>query len=139
MNSGSTHTGLVLVTHEGIGTALLQQASQILNDPLSELRLFEVGGNGKGTVVKAPKQHAFYSLPQLIMDSDEGAGVLILTDLPGATPCNLATRAVSENHRIVSGLNLPMLIRAWNYRHNSLNELVTRCIDGGKKAIMEPA
>jgi PTS system ascorbate-specific IIA component len=63
-------------------------------------------------------------------------GVLILTDSYGSTPCNIANEFLDSNNRtLVSGLNLPMLIRIMNYRSLPLDELRDIAIEGGKHGI----
>jgi PTS system ascorbate-specific IIA component len=132
--------GLVLVTHDGVGRAIVEQASQILAQPLQDLVVYEVESNGEGTLRRpASSVNGQQALADILAAANHGEGVLIMTDLPGATPCNHATRAMGEGQRLVSGLNLPMLIRAWNYRETALGELVDLVIDGGRKAIMEPS
>jgi mannose PTS system EIIA component len=66
--------------------------------------------------------------------------VLILTDVFGATPCNIAQR-VSDGQRVklVTGVNLPMLLRTVNYRHEALDILAARAVAGGTQCIMQVA
>ena len=111
---------IVLVTHPGIATAMRDRAEELLGTSLDEVRVAELDS---GTTD-----------PRI----DQGDGVLILTDLPGATPCNQARQATPAHSAVVSGLNLPMLIRAWNYRDRPLAELRKLVVDGGRAAIMEP-
>lgn len=124
------NTGLLLVTHKGIGSALLTQARRILDDPMAGMRAFEVSDAESGL------QDA---LAQTVAAADEGAGVLLLTDLPGATPANLAQALGSPSVRVVSGLNLPMLIRAWNYRDRPLDALSALAVEGARSAAIELA
>jgi len=65
---------------------------------------------------------------------------LILTDMFGATPCNVAQKlADGVNVRLVSGVNLPMLLRAVTYREESMDAWVTRVLAGGSQGIMQVA
>ena len=69
---------------------------------------------------------------------DHGQGVLILTDIYGSTPSNIACAlSTKENVRIISGINLPMLIRVLNYPNLELDELVLKAISGGQEGIMD--
>jgi len=61
----------------------------------------------------------------------------VLTDLPGATPANLALALRSGRCRVVSGLSLPMLIRAWNYRARPLGQLTELALEGARSAAVE--
>lgn len=69
---------------------------------------------------------------------DQGEGVLIVTDLFGSTPCNIARQLGDGRHiRIVAGLNLAMLLRVLNYPGAGLEELVEKALAGGRQAIMD--
>ena len=68
------------------------------------------------------------------------AQVLVLTDVFGATPCNIAQKLVDGAHsRLVAGVNLPMLLRAVTYRHEPLEAQVQRAIAGGTSGVMQVA
>lgn len=123
-------TGLLLVTHAGIASALLTQARSILDDPMHGVGCFEVGLAGDGEAA---------GLSRAFAEVDQGDGVLMLTDLPGATPANLALGLCAADCRLVSGLNLPMLIRAWNYRDRPPRDLARLAIEGGRNATVELA
>lgn len=67
-------------------------------------------------------------------------GVLVLTDIFGATPSNVAQRLVDGvGSRLITGVNLPMLLRAVSYRHESLDALVQRAVIGGTQGVMQVA
>lgn len=120
---------IVLVTHPGIATAMRDRAAELLETSLDGVEVVELDSGRRDP------------LPELgsrLASLDRGDGVLILTDLPGATPCNQARRATPEHSALISGLNLPMLIRAWNYRDRPLAELRNLVVDGGRAAILEP-
>jgi PTS system ascorbate-specific IIA component len=123
-----TGTRLLLLTHPGIASALLEQARVILSDPMQGVTTLEVGDCSAGT-----RQEVADALLQAQQDHP----VLVLTDLPGATPANLALAAAGAGCRVLSGLNLPMLIRAWNYRGRPLQELCGLVLEGGRKAVLE--
>lgn len=120
--------GLLLVTHPGIAGALLQQARQIIGDEMAGVAALEVAES---------RSVAGRQLTGALERADQGAGVLIMTDLPGATPANLAVSTCGAGCRVVSGVNLAMLIRAWNYRDRPIAELTALAVDGGRKAILE--
>ncbi|MDM0046880.1 PTS fructose transporter subunit IIA [Variovorax dokdonensis] len=66
--------------------------------------------------------------------------VLVLADVFGATPCNVAQKLVDgQRSRLVAGVNLPMLLRAMTYRHESLEAQVQRAIAGGTSGVMQVA
>ena len=68
---------------------------------------------------------------------DEGQGVLILSDIYGATPCNMVSKLL-EPGRVegVAGVNLPMLVRALTYRNESLARLVEKALSGGREGVV---
>lgn len=64
--------------------------------------------------------------------------ILVLSDVVGATPCNVAQSLTSNDHvRLLAGVNLPMLLRAINYREESLDSLVERAKIGGQQGVIE--
>ncbi|KQP21654.1 PTS sugar transporter subunit IIA [Pseudorhodoferax sp. Leaf267] len=66
--------------------------------------------------------------------------VLVLTDVFGATPCNVAARLVDGvRSKLVAGVNLPMLLRTVSYRHEPLDALVSRALVGGTQGVMQVA
>jgi PTS system mannose-specific IIA component len=67
-------------------------------------------------------------------------GLLVLTDIFGATPANVAQKLVAgSNAKLIAGVNLPMLFRSVCYRHESLDALVTRALTGGTQGVMQVA
>ena len=67
-------------------------------------------------------------------------GILVVADLFGATPCNLALKLVDgKTSRLITGASMPMLLRAMTYRHESLDTLVMRAMAGGTQGVMQVA
>jgi len=119
----------LLVTHECIGNDMLKIASLILNDDLNNTACIEIPMDAD---IELMKQKIASTLDNLATDE----GVLILTDIYGSTPCNIAAEFLdNKNRTLVSGLNLPMLIRIINYRSLPLDELENIAIQGGKHGI----
>ena len=110
--------GILLITHEGIGPALLAVASRLLRPLPLKVEAFEVPFDADPDALLPAASAALRRV-------DGGDGVLILTDLYGATPSNLAARVarLGTPARRVSGLNLPMLLRVLNYPEQALAEL----------------
>ena len=73
---------------------------------------------------------------EALVELDKGQGVLILTDMYGATPSNIACASTTQTVEIVAGLNLPMLIRVLNYPGLSLADLMKKAVSGGREGIM---
>ena len=65
---------------------------------------------------------------------------LVLSDVFGATPCNVAQKLVDGVHsKLIAGVNLPMLLRSVSYRHESLDAMVVRALAGGTQGVMQVA
>lgn len=119
----------MIVTHGQIGHALIQAAEFILDRSLERIRCVAVTQSG----TEMPDESV---LREVIDGADEGDGVLVLTDLACASPSNCVEKQIEGCHaRVVSGVNLPMLLRTWNYRDEPLDQLVERAVQGGLKGI----
>ncbi len=115
--------GILLVTHGNIGKSLLNCATHILDNSPSSVDCLPINSN---------KNLDNYSniISKKIKDLDTGNGVLILTDIYGATPCNLLNKFTKENEvAVLTGVNLPMLIEAISERKDNLNVIVKDSID----------
>lgn len=110
--------GILLITHQGIGSPLIAVATQLLRQLPLRTEAFEVPFDGDPDALLPQASAALRRV-------DGGAGVLVLTDLYGATPSNLAAKVsrLGTPVRRVSGLSLPMLLRVLNYADLELDEL----------------
>ena len=122
--------GILLITHGTFGESLIQNVCHVLNKrpPLI------------GQLGVAAQDDPLDILPMaklLLKEVDAGNGVLILTDILGATPSNLALKLLEPGHiEGVAGVNLPMLLRVLTYRKNSLDALVKKAISGGHDGVI---
>lgn len=123
--------GLLLVTHEGIGTALIAVARGMLRNLPLKAEAFEVPFEADPDAVLPQASAALRRV-------DDGQGVLILTDLYGATPSNLAAKLarLGTPARRVSALNLPMLLRVMNYAELGLDELPAVAAAGARNGVI---
>jgi len=124
------NVGILLITHGDIGTVLLQSATDVLGVcPLSTTTISATQGCDPERMLASAKQAS--------QEMDCGDGVLVLTDLYGSTPSNIACR-LCELHdvRVVSGLNLPMLIRVLNYPDLDLDDLMHKAVTGGRDGVL---
>jgi PTS system ascorbate-specific IIA component len=110
--------GILLITHEGIGHALVAVATRLLRNLPLATEAFEVPFDADADALLPQASAALRRV-------DRGHGVLVLTDLYGATPSNLAARLarLGTPVRRVSALSLPMLLRVMNYADLELDEL----------------
>jgi len=123
------NVGLLLVSHPGIAPALLNNAFRILGSNPIQTSVLEVA-------MDADLDKLAIQAEKIIDELDQGDGVLVLTDLYGSSPCNLVYRFKDKQHiRIVSGLNLSMLIRAMNYHKDDLETLAQKAATGATEGI----
>lgn len=122
--------GIVLVTHNGLGDSLLDCLRHVMGSVPPHVKALPVLADDN------PQQKEA-ELRALVAQVDSGKGVLILSDVFGATPCNIARRVCQPGHiEGVAGVNLPMLLRVACYCNKPLAELVSRALSGGKECIV---
>jgi PTS system ascorbate-specific IIA component len=126
------NVGILLVTHEDLGAQLITVARTIFKQPPVPVSLVSVPSDLEPAVLGK-----FADLIRNAIDEQEqGQGVLVLTDIFGATPDNLARHfAGDRNARVVSGINLPMLLHVLNYAHRPLEQLCETALEGGRCGI----
>lgn len=123
--------GIIVVAHADYGSVLLRTAEFILG-PLSDCSSISVDiGQEVPETVRRLKDAA--------QRLDKGAGVIILTDMFGGTPTNLALSLLSShNVEVVTGVNLPMVLKVFTSRTTPLAELAQLASDAGIKGIVVP-
>ncbi|WP_312711291.1 PTS fructose IIA subunit family protein [Stenotrophomonas sp.] len=127
--------GILLVTHPGVGTSLLDVATRLLRHLPLKTDAFEVPFDADMDVLLPLASAALRRV-------DSGQGVLILTDLYGASPSNLAGQLarLGTPARRVSALSLPMLLRVMNYPEQGLDQLPATAAAGTRNgAIVDDA
>lgn len=122
--------GVLLVSHNNIGTELINTARQMLACCPLPIKVLSIEAKDNPDAIRL-------ELDQDLQGLDQGMGILILTDMFGSTPSNIAC-AVSDRDdiRVVSGLNLPMLVRVLNYPALSLDELEHKALSGGQEGVV---
>jgi len=122
--------GILVVTHSGLGEALIATAESILEGPLEAAAAVSVD-------LKQSAEKLREKIKAGIKAVDKGTGVLILTDMFGGTPSNLSLSFLEEGRiEVLTGVNLPILIRAATMRSKkALGELAESLQDYGKKSI----
>lgn len=124
--------GFLIIAHGTLGESLIHCASHCMGK--RPLRLRAVGV----TVHDEPDA----ILPQcreLVRQLDEGSGVIVFSDVCGATPCNIASQLAQPGKvELVAGVNLPMLLRALTYRDKPLAAVVEKALSGGREGVMQP-
>jgi mannose/fructose-specific phosphotransferase system component IIA len=123
-------TGIILVTHDSLGESIRRQAETILGHPLSVVTV--------AVSYRAEVETTLDALRTALAAGADTQGALVLTDLPGATPHNLASQAAAEHQvPVVSGLNLPMLLKVVNHAGRSPAELAELAARGGVQGIVQ--
>lgn len=125
----SSQVGIIVVTHADYGASLLRTAEFILG-PLSDCSSISVDAAFAMTETLARLTDAAERL-------DKGAGVIVLTDMFGGTPTNLSLSLLSSHHvEVVTGVNLPMLLKVFSARNCSLEALADLAGEAGKAGIV---
>ena len=122
--------GILIIAHGSFGEALIHCASHVLGKrPPQVLQL--------GVTVHDDPEALLPLAQELVQQLDQGQGVLVFSDILGATPCNVATRLLRPDKvEGISGINLPMLIRALTYRDEALAAVAAKAIDGGLTGVV---
>lgn len=122
--------GILIIAHGSLGESLIHCASHVMGKRPE--RLLQLGV----TIDDDP----LTLLPQareLVKELDDGNGVLVLSDIYGATPCNIASRLAAEGRvEGVAGVNLPMLVRALSYRNEPIEVVTAKAISGGLSGVI---
>ena len=123
--------GVLLITHEGIANALVAVATQLMPALPLRVETLEVS-------FAADPEALLPEASAALRRVDGGHGVLVLTDLYGATPSNLSARLarLGTPVRRVSGLSLPMLLRVMNYAELDLDELPAVAAAGARNGVV---
>jgi PTS system ascorbate-specific IIA component len=123
--------GILIVAHNGLGDSLVDCVRHVLGTAPSHLKVLSVLASDNPQLKEAEGR-------ELIHQLDSGKGVLILCDIFGATPSNIA-RSLQEPGRVegVAGVNLPMLLRVVVCSQDkSLSEMTQRALEGGRECIV---
>lgn len=123
--------GILLITHNRLGADLMETARSMLREPPLDVAVLAVSP-------AADPDDLLQRARALCDRLDAGSGVLVLTDMFGSTPSNIACRLCDDKHqiRILAGLNLPMLIRILNYPTLDLDALKEKALSGGHDGVL---
>ena len=127
---------ILIIAHAPLAHALRSCALHVFPDCGAHLAAIDVQPN-----VPPEETHAAARIAMEQLTGAEGVkGVLVLTDIFGATPSNVAQKLVDGvKSRLITGVNLPMLLRSVSYRNESLDALVSRAVIGGTQGVMQVA
>ena len=125
-------TRILIIAHAPLANALRDCALHVFPECTSEVIAVDVPPNEAPEDTLSAAQQLIVAQPQ--------QDTLVLTDVLGATPANVAQQLVGHAHaRLVAGVNLPMLLRTVCYRHETLDQLTQRALDGGTTGVCQIA
>ena len=128
--------GILIIAHAPLANALRQCALHVFPDCDPFVAAIDVQPNLSPEETLGAARIALDQLSRL----PQVKGVLVLTDIFGATPSNVAQKLVDGiKSRLITGVNLPMLLRSVSYRHEPLDALVSRAVVGGTQGVMQVA
>jgi PTS system ascorbate-specific IIA component len=124
------NTGIVIIAHAPLASALRQCVAHVFADRVGSVVAVDVLPDAAVDQSVALARQAAAPLGS--------APLLLLTDVLGATPCNVA-RQLQEGReaRLLAGVNLPMLLRAVTYQHEPLDDLMARALQGGIQGVLQ--
>lgn len=124
--------GIVIIAHAPLASALRQCVAHVFPERVEGVQAVDV----------LPQASAEQSLAQARQAAGHfgAAPLLLLTDVLGATPCNVARQLLGGSEaRLLAGVNLPMLLRAVTYQHEPLDALMARALQGGSQGVQQVA
>ena len=122
--------GILIIAHDTLPESLVKAVTHVLGTRPAQFETLSV------TIADDP----FDLLPvarERVRQLDTGNGVLIFSDIYGATPCNLAAKLLAPGRvEVVAGVNLPMLVRAFTYRAKGMDTMITKAVSGGRDGVL---
>lgn len=123
--------GLLLITHGKLGLHLLETMQEMIGPLPLDADVLEVRRVLATDVLLLQGR-------RMIERLDSGAGVLLLTDAYGSTPGNVASRlSETPNTELVAGINLPMLVKIFNYPQLDLATMSRAAVEGGQRGVVQ--
>ncbi len=122
--------GILIIAHDTLPESLVKAVTHVLGARPPQFETLSVSASDDPLNLLPAAREAVRAL-------DTGEGVLIFSDIYGATPCNLAGKLVVPGRvEVVAGVNLPMLVRAFTYRAKGMDTLITKAISGGCDGVL---
>ena len=122
--------GILIIAHDSFAEGLARAVTHVLGSRPPQFEVLSVAATDD--------PHALLPAARdLIKRLDTGSGVMIFSDIYGASPCNLAARLLKSGRvEGIAGVNLPMLVRALTYRTRDLETMVKRAVSGGCEGVL---
>jgi PTS system ascorbate-specific IIA component len=123
--------GVLIVAHDALGDSLIKAVTHVLGARPPQFEALSVKASDDPLALLPRARLAVRAL-------DTGEGVLVLSDIYGATPCNLAVKLLDPGHvEGIAGVNLPMLVRAFTYRMRGMDTLIKKAVSGGCEGVLQ--
>jgi PTS system ascorbate-specific IIA component len=125
--------GILIIAHDSLGEGLARAVTHVLGSRPPQFEVLSI----------AATDDPFALLPaarELVARLDTGAGVLVFSDIYGASPCNLVGKLLKRGRvEGIAGVNLPMLVRAITYRTRGMETMVKKAVSGGREGVLHLA
>ena len=122
--------GILIIAHDSLGESLVRAVTHVLGSRPTQFEVLSVAATDDPAVLLPAAQEQMHRL-------DTGEGVIIFSDLFGATPANLAMKLIEPGHvEAIAGVNLPMLVRAFTYRSKDLDTMLRKAVSGGCEGVL---
>ena len=122
--------GVLIMAHDRLGDSLADAVTHVLGARPPQFDVFPVAATDDPLALLPKARAAVTAL-------DTGDGVAILSDIYGATPCNLAVKLAQAGHvEVLAGVSLPMLVRAFTYRTKGMETFVKKAVSGGCEGVL---
>jgi PTS system ascorbate-specific IIA component len=123
--------GILIVAHDTFGESLIRAVTHVLGVRPAQFETLGVRA-ADDPLDLLPRAR------ELVTSLDTGDGVLVFSDIYGATPCNLAIKLLQPGRvEGVAGVNLPMLVRAFTYRSRDMDTMIKKAISGGCDGVLQ--
>jgi PTS system ascorbate-specific IIA component len=122
--------GILIIAHDTLGESLVRAVTHVLGARPTQFEAVAVAASDDPLLLLPRAREALARL-------DSGDGVVIFSDIFGATPCNLACKLLAPGRvEGVAGVNLPMLVRAFTYRTKGMDTLMKKAVSGGCEGVL---
>lgn len=123
--------GILLLTHMPLGQAFITAATHVFRSRPERLEAVDM-------VADQDTEEVHRQAKEIISRLDDGNGVLVITDIMGGTPCNCCCKLAEAGRiEVITGISLPMLLRALTYRHDTLDVVVEMALQGGQNGALK--
>jgi PTS system ascorbate-specific IIA component len=122
--------GILIIAHDSLGESLLRAVTHVLGTRPPQFEVLSVAATDDPAQLQPAAR-------ELVDRLDTGMGVVIFSDIYGASPCNLACKLLRPGVvEGVAGVNLPMLVRAFTYRARGMETLIKKAVSGGCDGVL---